>query len=92
MTATTTATTRTPTAHPAPPVLDADLEALLRRMRLPHIRRAAPEVLAVARSQRWDPAEVLRALIREEIDGRDRSSAATRRAAAGFPTGKTFDV
>lgn len=91
MTAAATAT-RAPTPHPAAPTLDADLEALLRRMRLPHIRRAAPEVLATARSQRWDPAEVLRALIREEINGRDRSSAATRRAAAGFPTGKTFDV
>jgi DNA replication protein DnaC len=76
----------------APPPLDDGLEALLRRMRLPHIRRAAPEVLAVARAQRWDPAEVLRVLISEEIDGRDRSSAATRRAAAGFPTGKTFEV
>jgi DNA replication protein DnaC len=77
---------------PAPPPLDADLEGLLRRMRLPHIRKAAPAVLATARSQRWDPAEVLRVLVGEEITGRDRSSAATRRAAAGFPTGKTFDV
>ena len=34
-------TTRTPT----PPPLDDALEALLRRMRLPHIRRAAPEVV-----------------------------------------------
>lgn len=81
-------TTRTPTA----PALDAELETLLRRMRLPHIRRVAPEVLATARSQRWDPAEVLRVLMVEEVAGRDRSSTATRRAAAGFPTGKTFDV
>jgi DNA replication protein DnaC len=80
------------TTVPAPPPLDAELEALLRRMRLPHIRKAAPAVLATARSQRWDPAEVLRVLITEEITGRDRSSAATRRAAAGFPTGKTFDI
>lgn len=49
-------TTRTPAAPP----LDDHLEALLRRMRLPHIRRA-------------------------------RSSLATRRAQAAFPTGKTFD-
>ena len=81
-------TTRTPTA----PALDAELEALLRRMRLPHIRRVAPEVLATARSQRWDPAEVLRVLMVEEVAGRDRSSTATRRAAAAFPTGKTFDL
>jgi DNA replication protein DnaC len=79
------------TALPTPPPLPADLEALLRRMRLPHIRRTAPEVLATAKAQRWDPAEVLRVLLTEEIGGRDRSSLATRRAAAGFPTGKTFD-
>ena len=59
-------------------------------MRLPHIRRIAPEVLATAKAQRWDPAEVLRVLLTEEVAGRDRSSLATRRARAGFPTGKTF--
>jgi DNA replication protein DnaC len=75
---------------PEPPPLDAQLEALLRRMRLPHIRRAAPEVLATARAQRWEPAEVLRVLLVEEVAGRDRSSTATRLAAAGFPAGKTF--
>jgi len=79
-------TTRTPAAPP----LDDQLEALLRRMRLPHIRRAAPEVLATAKAQRWDPAEVLRVLLAEEVAGRDRSSLATRRARAAFPTGKIF--
>jgi len=77
---------------PEPPPLDAELEVLLRRMRLPHIRRTAPEVLATARAQRWEPAEVLRVLLVEEVAGRDRSSTATRLAAAAFPAGKTFDV
>src|SRR5512135_1000513 len=91
-------TTRTPTAAvpaagmPSAPPLDAGLEALLRRMRLPHIRRAAPEVLATAKAQRWDPAEVLRVLLTEEVAGRDRSALSTRRARAGFPTGKTFEA
>ena len=53
-------------------------------MRLPHIRRAAPEALATAKAQRWDPAEVLRVLLTEEVAGRDRSSLATRRARAAF--------
>ena len=79
-------------AAPAPPPLDEGLDQLLRRMRLPHMRRLAPEVLAVAKAQRWDPAEVLRALLAEEVAGRDRSSLATRRARAAFPTGKTFDA
>ena len=61
-------------------------------MRLPYIRRAAPEVLATAKAQRWDPAEVLRVLLAEEVAGRDRSALATRRARAAFPTGKTFDA
>ena len=59
-------------------------------MRLPYIRNAAPELLATAKAQRWDPAEVLKALLIEEVSGRDRSALATRRARAGFPTGKTF--
>ncbi len=79
-------------AAPAPPPLDAALEQLLRRMRLPHMRRIAPEVLAVAKAQRWDPAEVLRALLAGEVAGRDRSALATRCARATFPTGKTFDA
>jgi len=77
---------------PAAPALPADLEALLRRLRLPHIRTHAPQVLATARAQRWEPVEVLRALFGEEAAGRDRSALATRQAAAAFPTGKTFDV
>ena len=79
-------------AAPAPPPLDDGLDQLLRRMRLPYMRRAAPEVIATAKAQRWDPAEVLRALLAEEVAGRDRSSLATRRARAAFPTGKTFDA
>ena len=77
---------------PAPPALPEELSAVLRRMRLPYIRRSAPEVLATARAQRWDPAEVLRVLLAEEIAGRDAATRANRRRAAGFPTGKTFDT
>jgi DNA replication protein DnaC len=77
---------------PASPPLPPDVEALLRRLRLPHIRRHAPEVLATAKAQRWDPVEVLRALLTEEAAGRERSALATRRAAADFPTGKTFQA
>src|SRR5262245_59853254 len=75
---------------PTPPPLPPELEALLRHMHLPYMRRAAPEVLATARSQRWDPAEVLKVLLGEEVAGRERSALATRRAQATFPTGKTF--
>ena len=64
---------------------------MLRRMRLPYVRAAAPDVLATARAQRWDPAEVLRVLLAEEIKGRDAATQRMRRKAAGFPAGKTFE-
>jgi hypothetical protein len=75
---------------PTPPIPD-ELITVLRRMRLPYIRAAAPDVLATARAQRWDPAEVLRVLLVEEIAGRDAATRRQRRRAAGFPAGKTFE-
>ncbi|MCA1783884.1 MAG: IS21-like element helper ATPase IstB [Gemmatimonadales bacterium] len=77
---------------PTAPPLPQDLETLLRRLRLPHIRAHAPEVIATARAQRWEPVEVLKALFAAEAAGRERSALATRRAAAAFPTGKTFEA
>jgi DNA replication protein DnaC len=76
---------------PEPPELPAELVGLLRRMRLPYLRAAAPEVCATARAQRWDPGEVLRVLLAEEVAGRDRATRAQRRRAAGLPAGKTFE-
>lgn len=77
---------------PAPPPLSDELDRLLRRLRLPYVRRAAPEVLATATSQRWEHAEVLRVLLAEEAAGRDKATVAIRRRASGLPAGKTFDA
>jgi DNA replication protein DnaC len=76
---------------PAAPPLPAELDAILRRLRLPYLRRHAPDVLATAKAQRWDPAEVLRILLAEEAAGRDVATRNARRRAAGFPSGKTLD-
>ena len=76
----------------APPALPAELEALMRQLKMPYARALAPELIATARAQRWEPAEVIKALFVEEVTGRSRSMLATRRKAAGFPTGKTFDT
>ena len=73
-----------------PPALPEALDAALRRMRLPYLRRAAPEVLATARAQRWDPAEVIQVLLAEEIAGRDQATRTARRKQAQLPAGKTF--
>ena len=72
--------------------LPADVETLMRALRLLHARAIAADVLATARAQRWDPTEVIKALLTEETAGRARSMLAARRKAAGFPTGKTFDA
>ncbi|MFJ9250791.1 ATP-binding protein [Streptomyces sp. NPDC101776] len=45
---------------------------------------------ATARAQHWDPAEVLRLLITEEVTGRDAATRRPRRHSANFPTGKTL--
>ena len=77
---------------PAPPPLPDELDALLRRLRMPCVRRAAPEVIATAASQRWEHAEVLRVLLAEEAAGRDQATIRMRRQASGWPAGKTFDA
>jgi DNA replication protein DnaC len=77
---------------PAAPPLPAELDQLLRRLRMPYVRRAAPDVIAAATSQRWEPAEVLRVLLAEEAAGRDRATIAMRRRQSGLPAGKTFEA
>jgi DNA replication protein DnaC len=81
-------TVTTPTAPPLP---DA-LEQLTRRLRMPYLRKTAPEVLATAKAQRWDPAEVVRVLLAEEAAGRDQATIRMRRRQSGLPAGKTFDA
>lgn len=77
---------------PAPPALPEELERLLRRLKLPYVRACAPEVLATAKAQRWEPQEVLRVLLSEEVSGREASMTASRRRSSGLPSGKTFEV
>jgi DNA replication protein DnaC len=72
------------------PALTPELESMMRQLKMPYARALAPELIATAKAQRWDPAEVIKALFVEEITGRSRSMLATRRRTAGFPTGKTF--
>jgi len=55
------------------------------------MRRLSPELLMVAKTQRWKPEEFLRTLIEAEIASRDASNARARMAAAAFPVTKTLD-
>ncbi|MFN2536923.1 MAG: ATP-binding protein [Mycobacteriales bacterium] len=74
---------------PAP--LSADLEHGLRRLKLASMRRIAPEMLATAKTQRWAPEELLRALVEVEITARDASNTQLRGKQACFPTLKTIE-
>jgi DNA replication protein DnaC len=73
------------------PALPADIEAALRRLRLAAVRRLAPELLVVAKTQRWSPEDFLRTLVDAEITARDESNARGRLKAAAFPVRKTLD-
>ncbi len=75
---------------PRAPALPDELMALTRRLRLPYLRKSAPEVIVTAKAQRWDPAEVLRVLLSEEAKGRDIATREMRRRSASLPSGKTF--
>ncbi len=74
-------TVKTPSAPPLP----SELERLLHRLRLPYVRRAAPEVIATATAQRWEHAEVLRVLLAEEAAGRDQATIRHAAARPGCP-------
>lgn len=73
------------------PTLAPDLVEALRRLKLSTVRRLAPEVLLVAKTQRWAPEELLRTLVEAEIAARDASNAANRMRTAAFPVTKTLD-
>jgi hypothetical protein len=55
------------------------------------MRRVAPELLLTAKTQRWTPEELLRALVEIEITARDASSTRLRRKQTSFPTVNTFE-
>jgi len=73
------------------PALPADLVAGLKRLKLAAMRTLAPELLVVAKTQRWRPEEFLRTLVEAEIAARDASNARNRLRAANFPVQKTLE-
>ncbi len=75
---------------PAAP-LPADLAEGLKQLKLGAIRAQAAEVLQAATLQRWPPEELLRALVRAELDAREAAGRARRLRAAGFPVAKELD-
>ena len=60
-------------------------------MGLAAVRKMAPEVLKVAKVQRWPPEELLRTFVEAEIAARDASNERARRKAAGFPVTRRLE-
>jgi DNA replication protein DnaC len=73
------------------PALPADLVIGMKRLKLATMRRIAPELLVVAKTQRWSPEDFLRTLVEAEIAARDESNARARLKAAAFPVTKTLE-
>jgi len=66
---------------PAPaltPSIDADLKALLRKVKLGRLMDTLPERLALARAESLPHADFLTLLLSDEVDRRDRTSAELR--------------
>jgi len=71
--------------------LSPDLEYGLKRLKLRRIRELAPELLRVAKTQRWTPEELLRTLVEAEIAARNEASLRARLRAAAFPQEKRLE-
>ncbi len=56
-------------ATPAAPPIPAELEQTMWQLKMPYARGIAPDMFATARAQRWEPAEVVKALLDAEIAG-----------------------
>ncbi len=70
--------------------LAPDLEQALKRLKLRAVRKMAPEVLQIAKVQRWAPEELLRTLVEAEVRSRDEANERARLARAAFPVRKTL--
>ncbi|HEY6797298.1 MAG TPA: ATP-binding protein, partial [Kineosporiaceae bacterium] len=59
------------------PALPGEVEQLMRQLKMPYARALAPELFATAKAQRWEPVEIVKALLVEEVAGRGRSMLAS---------------
>lgn len=74
------------------PGIDAELKALLRRVKLGRCLDTLPERLALARSQSLPHADFLTLLLSDEVERRDRSSATLRARAAKLDPAMRLDT
>jgi DNA replication protein DnaC len=75
-----------------PPSVDAELKALLRKVKLGRCLDTLPERLALARTESLPHADFLSLLLSDEVERRDRSSAVLRARAAKLDPGMRIDT
>lgn len=71
---------------------DIDLDALLRRLHLPTVRRLYPEYCARAAAEGWSHRDLVAMLIAEEVAHRNDTRIAKAVRGAGFPFEKTIEA
>lgn len=79
------------TAAP-PPGIDAELKALLRKVKLGRCLDTLPERLALAKNEQLPHADFLTLLLSDEVERRDRTSAALRARAAKLDPAMRIDT
>jgi DNA replication protein DnaC len=75
-----------------PPSVDAELKALLRKVKLGRCLDTLPERLALARTESLPHADFLSLLLSDEVERRDRSSAVLRARAAKLDPGMRIET
>jgi DNA replication protein DnaC len=77
---------------PPPPGVDAELKTLLRKVKLGRCLDTLPERLALARAESLPHQDFLTLLLADEVERRDRSSAALRARAAKLDPAMRIDT
>lgn len=80
------------TAVPPPPGIDAELKTLLRKVKLGRCLDTLPERLALARAEQLPHADFLTLLLADEVERRDRTSAALRARSAKLDPAMRIDT
>lgn len=74
------------------PVIDPDLAATLRRLKLGQVLHTLPERLALAKTNKLSHAEFLQIVLSDEVTRRDTASATLRAKTASLDPAMSFDL
>jgi len=70
--------------------LSSEVAFLSRALKMPRIRQVAPDMAKTARTEGWDPLELLVKVLSEEVTARETHGGENRIRAARFPQTKTL--